>query len=163
MNKSLSQLSQKCSNGNTNDRAQEKTRNRSRIWSWTLNNYTEDDIVELSHNIWNNCPINKYVFQEEMGKTKHLQGVTQFENQVSFSSLKEFNNRIHWSKSRKGLKANIKYCSKESTRNGRIFTYGDVEKDLWKDKPKNTMTSAEIWDDMRRQHLEWLGLPEIGI
>jgi hypothetical protein len=166
MNRTVSQVSQDSTNGNTIVSA----RNRRRIWFWTLNNYTDEDIVSLSHNIWNNCPINKYVFQEEIGGngTKHLQGVTQFENQVSFSTLKEFNDRVHWEKDKMGLKACIKYCSKEDTRNGKLYTYGDVEKMLWKDKPKNTMTSAEIWEDMRRQSIadietnDYSHLPDMG-
>jgi len=145
--------SQKSDNGNTRVIATKDTRNRRRIWAWTLNNYTEEDICMLSHNIWNNCPVNLYVFQEEVGEqgTPHLQGIVQFVNQVSFSTLKEFHNKIRWEYNKKKLPANIKYCSKEKTRTGEIYTYGNVEKFLWKDKPKNTMTDEDIMTDLRNQ------------
>lgn len=140
------------SNGNTTFRDTRVSRNRARSWCFTLNNYTTECIVSLSHNKWNNMEITKYVFQEEIGEmgTPHLQGVVQFINQISFTSLKEFHNKVRWSKC-KNLKASIKYCSKEETRNGEIYTYGDVEKYLWKDKPKCTMTTKEIYIDMYNQ------------
>jgi len=145
------------SNGNTIRESNNSKRNRARIWFFTLNNYTEEEVVSLSHNKWDDMKINLYVFQKEIGEngTKHLQGVVQFNNQISFSSLKEFNKRIHWQKC-KGIKNSIKYCSKENTRDGKdaIYTYGDVEKYLWKDKAKNTLTMDEIIEDMRRQAIE---------
>lgn len=102
--------------------------------------------------------ITKYVFQEEIGeekKTPHLQGVVQFKNQISFTTLKEFHNKIRWSKC-KNLKASIKYCSKENSRNGEIYKYGNIEKDLWKDAghKKKLMPHKDLLEDMRRQMLE---------
>ncbi len=147
------------SNSNTILRDTKVARNRARSWCFTLNNYTKECIVSLSHNKWNNMEINKYVFQEEIGekKTPHLQGVVQFKNQVSFTSLKEFHNKIRWSKCR-NLQASMKYCSKEDTRNGEIYTYGDVEKWLWRDKPKCNLTSKDVYDDMCYQMINGIDI-----
>lgn len=152
----LSQCLRAVSNGNTRNRDSKVPRNRARTWCFTLNNYTEEDCVSMSHSKWDNLKIKKLVFQEEMGKknVKHLQGVVMFEEQISFSSLKKFNSKVHWSKCR-DIKASIKYCSKESTRNGEIYTYGDVQKNLWKDESKiELMDHEEMLEDMCKQMKE---------
>lgn len=142
------------SNGNTNNRDTKVTRNRARTWCFTLNNYTENDLVSLSHNKWKEMRILKCVFQEEIGKsgTKHLQGVVQFSNQTSFTSLKEFHGKVRWSKCR-NIKASIKYCSKQETRNGELYKHGDVDKWIWKDKPK-LISTDELYKDMKKQMIE---------
>ncbi len=143
------------SNGNTKESRHSSSRNRARTWCFTLNNYTDEDRVSLSHNKWDDLEISKLVFQEEIGgekNTKHLQGVVQFKNQVSFTTLKEFHNKIRWSKC-KNLQASIKYCSKQDTRNGEIYTHGNVEKWLWKDKSKKKelMSLQALYNDMKLQ------------
>ncbi len=142
------------SNDNTIKERPSSSRNRARTWCFTLNNYTTDDIVLLSHNKWQEIEISKYVFQEEIGKsqqTPHLQGVVQFKNQISFTTLKEFHNKIRWSKC-KNLKASIKYCSKQDTRSGKIYKHGDIDKQLWKDKNKKKLISyQEMVDNIKRQ------------
>ncbi len=149
------------SNGNTINRDTIIHRNRARSWCFTLNNYTTEDSVSLSQQKWNNMEITKYVFQEEIGenKTRHLQGVVQFKNQVSFTSLKEFHNKIRWSKCG-NLIASIKYCSKEETRNGEIFYFGNVEKWLWKDKSKCKLTTKHIYNDMYNQTINELEIKD---
>ncbi len=120
--------------GNTNIRDSKVSRNRARSWCFTLNNYLEEDIVTLSHPKWNNMRAKKICFQEEIGeesKIPHLQGVVQFEESVSFTTLKSFHPKIHWEKC-KSLPASIKYCSKVNTRNGKLYTHGVPEKFLWK-------------------------------
>lgn len=152
------------SNGNTTIEPAPSNRNRARIWFFTLNNYTAEDIVSLSHNIWgDNTKIKLYVFQKEIGQngTKHLQGVVQFMNQTSFSTLKAINSRAHWQKT-KGLINSIKYCSKEDTRDGgqeAIFTYGIIgtnyEKYLWKKKKEKLSDETilrhfrDMWSEER--------------
>ena len=127
--------SQPVPKGNTIKRDSKVNRNRARSWCFTLNNYIEEDIVTLSHPKWNNMRAKKICFQEEIGedsKIPHLQGVVQFEESVSFTTLKIFHPKIHWEKC-KSLPASIKYCSKEPTRYGKIYTHGVPDKSLWKD------------------------------
>ncbi len=150
-------LSHCVSKGNTMESRHTSSRNRARTWCFTLNNYTEDDCVSLSHNKWDEFEISKCVFQEEIGeenKTKHLQGVVQFKNQISFTSLKEFHNKIRWSKC-KNLNASIKYCSKEKSRNGEIYNYNCDKKLLWIDNKKEKMIKHDLMvTDMCKQMKE---------
>lgn len=90
---------------------------RSRNWCFTLNNYTNVDIGDIQAI---DC---KYVFQEEMGesKTPHLQGVLMFKDAKSFSKIKKMIPRAHWEKCKSKI-ASIKYCSKEDSRNGEIYS-----------------------------------------
>ncbi len=144
------------SNGNTNETRHSLSRNRARCWCFTLNNYSEEDIVSLSHNKWEDLEISKYAFQEEIGrekKTPHLQGTVQFKWQISFTTLKEFHNKISWRKC-KNLRASIKYCTKEDTRKAGTspYTYNIPDNWLWKDRNEIIlMTYTEIMANMREQ------------
>ncbi len=156
--------SQTVTKGNTTYSDSKRVRNRARSWCFTLNNYIEEDVVTLSHPKWENMGAKKIVFQEEIGedsKIPHLQGVVQFNESVSFSSLKAFHDKIHWEKCR-DLKASIKYCSKENTRNGKLYTYGVNEKQLWKGKkPKGGLDlfgPREMYASMREQMQDELEL-----
>lgn len=94
----------------------------SKNWCFTLNNYSNDDILEFTCS--NLSVVSKYVFQEEKGEngTPHLQGYLQFTNKKRpFSVFK--NKRIHWEKTR-SVEHSIAYCSKIETRVGKIYTRG---------------------------------------
>ncbi len=150
-------LSHPVPKGNTNKRDRKVPRNRARSWCFTLNNYKEEDVVTLSHPNWSNMKCKKICFQEEIGeesKIPHLQGVVQFEESTSFSTLKSFHDKIHWEKC-KSLPASIKYCSKVATRNGKLYTHGVSEKSLWKERIKNkglkNFGEKEMYEDMCRQ------------
>ena len=105
----------------TVDTVSGNTRNRSRAWCFTFNNYSDDDIVGLTQ-LWQD---ERYVFQEETGEegTSHLQGVVYYKNAVSFNSMKSISRSVHWERCRDVLKS-VAYCSKEETRTGRIYVSG---------------------------------------
>lgn len=90
---------------------------KNRNWCFTLNNYTAKDIKDLCTDDY------KYVFQEETGAngTKHLQGLIMYINARTFIHMKKLNSRCHWEPC-KNKTASIRYCSKEDTRTGNIFT-----------------------------------------
>ena len=117
--------------GNTSNMCHKRLRQRARSWCFTWNNYSKDNIDTLTHtfSVFGN---NKYIFQEEIGKngTRHLQGVVNFKNAISFFSLKKISSEIHWEKC-KNLKASIKYCSKEETRSGKLYQSGIEINELW--------------------------------
>lgn len=96
---------------------------RGRVWSFTHNNYDENDIVEYVDYLVNE----EYCFQEEMGEqgTAHLQGCCRFKNARTFSALKNRFKSTHWEMGRKWV-ALQQYCCKEESRVGRIFT--NIEK-----------------------------------
>ncbi len=150
-----------CCNTNSDKK---RVRNRAKSWCFTLNNYTEKDVVTLSRPKWKNIVTKKICFQEEIGKNgvPHLQGVVQFGDSVSFSTLKDFHGEIHWEKC-KSLAASIKYCSKSDTRNGKQYTHGILEKQLWKGSRKpmrlEGFDSKAMYKSMREQmqsyHVIW--------
>lgn len=68
-----------------------KKQSRARIWCFTINNYTEKDENHLLSYFKKYAK--KYVFQEEEEKTKHYQGVVQFNSQKTFTHVKKFMKR----------------------------------------------------------------------
>ena len=84
---------------------------RARRWSFTLNNYTEDEIVSMSHHFRGLT----FVIGKEVGAegTPHLQGYVEFKNQRDLSKLKTINERCHWEKSMGNRESNFEYCTKE--------------------------------------------------
>lgn len=85
-----------------------KTRN----WSFTLNNYTEEQLEQMEH-----MENMKMVFGKEVGEngTKHLQGYIEFKSPRTMSGVKKTLGikQIHLEPSYKGRMANIRYCIKE--------------------------------------------------
>ncbi len=97
---------------------------KTRSWVFTLNNYVGSDISDIL------LYLDKatYVFQEEIGDlgTKHLQGCFRFKSQRSFSSVKKSIPRAHLEKC-KHWRSSIDYCSKDDTRNGKVWHSKDVK------------------------------------
>lgn len=102
----------------------------SKQWCFTFNNYNIDKDVPIILDILseNNC---KYVFQEETGEsgTPHLQGSIMFENKVRPKSIFKLFPKIHWEKT-KDLKASLKYCCKEESRTGNVYSNIPLPKPL---------------------------------
>lgn len=106
-----------------------RNRNRSRGWCFTLNNHTDAEtncLVDLADNSRGAA----YVFQEEVGEngTPHVQGFVHFQNQVSFSTLRQWNPRIHWERAQ-SVSASVAYCSDPNKRRGRIWCKGFTLRD----------------------------------
>jgi len=100
-----------------------RNRERSRGWCFTLNNHTESDILALLDQTA--ATDAKYIFQEETGQsgTRHLQGTVYFPSQIAFSTVKQWNSKLHWERTR-DVAASVKYCSDIEKRTGRIFARG---------------------------------------
>jgi len=108
-----------------------RARQRSRGWCFTINNYTEAELVTfMDHAMVSDA---KYVLQEETGDngTPHIQGFIHFRNQVAFSTLRQWNLRIHWERTQ-DITASVRYCSDPNKRTGRVFAAGYTvqERDL---------------------------------
>lgn len=90
---------------------------KSRGWCLTINNFTEDDIEKIK---LLKC---EYCFQEETGEngTPHLQGMLYFKNARDFKQIKKIFETAHIEKMKNKL-ASMKYCTKEETRTGKIYT-----------------------------------------
>lgn len=115
-------MAQPVFSGNT----KEKKRERHRNWFFTLNNYNQTEILCLQQ--WFGTDA-EYVFQEETGEkgTPHLQGCFFMKNPVEFDYLKKHWDRWHIEVC-KDKKAAIKYCTKEQTRTGKIYTNMQIRK-----------------------------------
>lgn len=100
----------------------------SKRWCFTLNNYTKEDIGSMvpifSHE-------GSYIFQEEIGEngTPHLQGYIEFNRKLRPLSL-NLNPKIHWEKAKGNRQQNIEYCSKDDTKNGKVYTNMRIPKKL---------------------------------
>lgn len=90
-----------------------------RKYVFTLNNYSRDDIDGICWALKEA----KYLFQEEMGEsgTPHLQGYIEFENPRSWKATKKINNKWHLEICTNSEAAK-KYCTKEESRFGDIYT-----------------------------------------
>lgn len=90
-------------------------------WFFTFNNYTEEDIIMLRLLFDRICKL--YKFQEETGEngTRHLQGAISLIKKERFNTIKKYNEKIHWEKTR-NEEAAMNYACKEETRTGRIYT-----------------------------------------
>lgn len=89
---------------------------RSRSVCFTINNYTEDEVRELTENL---KVQDYYVFQRERGEngTPHIQGYCHSKNQKSLSAWKRIvGQRAHIEFARGDALSNKAYCTKESTR-----------------------------------------------
>lgn len=91
-------------------------------WFFTFNNYEEGDVTKIR--IVFNRLCKKYIFQEETGEkgTKHLQGSISLKVKARITELKKIDDRIHW-ETTKNAEAADKYCCKEETRSGRVFSH----------------------------------------
>lgn len=78
---------------------------------WTLNNYTDADVEAIK--TWGG--VDYTIFGYEVGEsgTKHLQGYSEFSQQMRLSALKKLHNSIHWEKRMGNQKQAIDYCKKD--------------------------------------------------
>lgn len=92
-----------------------------RAYSFTLNNYTVEDITSLKEIKY------KYIILgDEIGKsgTPHLQGYIVFSSPISFNSIKKQIPKAHIEPSIATAEQNREYCSKEKV----LFEDGDIPK-----------------------------------
>ncbi len=92
-------------------------------WFFTLNNYTQQDILHLKMRFNELCKW--WIFEEEIGKkthTPHLQGNISLKKKLRFTSIQKWDKRLIWSPTR-NVSASIEYCQKET----KIYTNLDLE------------------------------------
>ncbi len=100
------------------------TRRPSQLYQWffTLNNFTELDVLHLKMRFNKMCKW--WIFEEETGKegTPHLQGNISLKVKLRLTSIKKWDKRIHWEPTR-NVEAAIEYCQKET----KIYTNLDLD------------------------------------
>lgn len=92
-----------------------RTLARKRRWALTLNNYTEDELKGLVNIL--DTKNHKYLIGREIGEEKetpHLQIYIETKNPTKWSTVKNWNNRLHIEPCKGDRIANLKYCSKEN-------------------------------------------------
>lgn len=82
----------------------------SKNWCFTLNNYTDDDVI-----MFNNLECSYIVYGKEMGEsgTSHLQGFIIFNANRRLSSCKKIHDRVHWEIARGTSLQASDYCKKD--------------------------------------------------
>lgn len=123
------------------------TRIRSRSYCFTLNNYSDEEKINLKTWAQNNCCA--WIIGEEIGElnTPHLQGYMAFTNPTDFNTMKNLNKRMHIEKAKGKKDQNYKYCSKEgkfeqenmiskqdTIKNKILKQYNNVEWREWQEK-----------------------------
>jgi hypothetical protein len=118
---------------------------RSRAWCFTLNNYTEEDVITF-HNL--ECEY--IIVGKEMGEsqTPHLQGYVYFANARSFASMKKLNGKTHFEKAKGSPMDNYKYCSKE----GNFYEKGTMP----------SQGKRAVHNDVRKAVADGVGMREIA-
>lgn len=97
----------------------------SKRWCFTLNNYTEEELAQLT--LLGMAP-NKYIIGREVGEsgTPHLQGYFHFKKKVRPLEIKNISKKIHWEKCKGSEEDNFHYCSKGND----YFTNINCEREL---------------------------------
>jgi len=97
---------------------------RSKNWCFTLNNYTNEELEQLT-GLNGNKQIKYMIYGKEVGEqgTPHIQGYIMFQNQKLFKQIKKFiPERSHIEKAKGDIAQNVAYCSKD----GQAVEYGDI-------------------------------------
>lgn len=89
-------------------------------WTFTINNYLDEDIKLLTNIECNYCIWGKEIGTEN--KTPHLQGFITFKTSKRLTGLKKLHNKAHWEQA-KDNEAAINYCMKDND-----FTIRDLRK-----------------------------------
>lgn len=91
-----------------------KVNQKSRAYSWTLNNYSEEEYEMLKTGGTVGTP-NKIIIGKEVGEngTPHLQGYIYYNSPISWKSFKTANPRMHFEVSKGSHQQNFTYCSKD--------------------------------------------------
>lgn len=84
---------------------------RSRGWCFTLNNYTDEEIVQFC---FISAEYSIFGFEEgEKEETPHLQGFIYFKNAHTLESVRKMLNRAHWEPIKGTPQQAADYCKKE--------------------------------------------------
>lgn len=96
-----------------------QTRNRSRGWCFTINNYKNSDLIEFYEA---NADYGVFGFETGSEGIPHMQGYLYWINPIEFTTVKSYLTRAHIEKQRaRDPAAAIKYCEKD----GEVYEYGN--------------------------------------
>lgn len=119
-------------------------------WVFTLNNYTEQEVADIS--TWVNKGARGIGYSKEVGEsgTPHLQGFICMTKKCGLKKIKALNNRMHIEVMRGKIKDSEKYCSKQAS----LSIIGDmptekapkskVQEQMWDEVKSGSITEAEL-------------------
>lgn len=122
---------------------------RARNFCFTLNHYTDEDIVNIES--WMDDCATYIIYGKEVGEnlTPHLQGYAEFKTVMRMSALKKLNPRIHW-EMRKGTKYQaVMYCKKD----GQVTEHGEA-KNMGEPNKKNKNALLPFMDMVKAGDLK---------
>lgn len=161
----MSQISQEISSavgGNTKLQ-------RARRWTFTWNNYTEEDLSQLSQ--YFETTAEYYIIGKEIGEsgTPHLQGYFERKLQIRFETLRKILPKCHIEKAKGNREQNIEYCSKSGnyiakeqfTRENAIIKkkYSNI---TWKPWQQQIIDLIETEPDSRKIYWFWEPTGNVG-
>jgi len=97
----------------------------SRGWCFTLNNYTDMEVVKMKQ-LAKLKTVEKLIFGKEVGEecgTPHLQGYIYWSYSKKQKDMKLINNRLHLEVAKGGYMSQTKYCTKD-----KIFFHKNMKK-----------------------------------
>lgn len=131
---------------------------QSKNWVFTVNNYTEDDIL-----LFNTIECKYIVYGKEVGEngTPHLQGYIIFNSNKRLSALKKIHATAHWERSRGTSIQASTYCKKDNDfieRGECPIPPAELEKQRWKRTRELAENNElkEIDDDIYIKHYRTL-------
>lgn len=133
-------------------------------WCMTLNNWTEDELSEISSIVPKYCKF--AIIGSEVGEngTPHLQGYIEFITKRRPKSIFECN-RIHWEKAKGDRSSNVTYCSKDQDikiQHPPIETIKTISLDIMKSWQLELLDEIKNEPDDRTIHWLWSELGGIG-
>jgi len=119
------------------------SKQRSRGWCLTLNNYLEEEYNNLKSDDTLNT-VEKWIIGKEVGKngTPHLQGYIYFKNARTLEQVRGISSRAHWEIAKGNPKQNFKYCSKEGDFECKGFK---VFKPMYMVSPTLLLCELDLW------------------
>ncbi|QOW18373.1 replication-associated protein [Red-eared slider associated circular DNA molecule] len=117
-------------------------------WCFTINNYDEQDIIDVSK--W---PARYTIYGKEKGEqgTEHLQGFTILNKKSKLTGVKKLHKKAHWEAAKGTWEQAADYCKKDGdyTEHGTApltrKKQGEVEKERW-DKARNNAKMGNLDD-----------------
>lgn len=117
-------------------------RKKYRKYCFTLNNYTDLDIITIKEKIEKG----QYIIGKEVGtnNTPHLQGYVEFKNAIAFNAMKNIMPKAHIEKANGNKMSNFIYCSKDGNY---ITNITDIKIPK---KVKDPLEGKELYDFQKR-------------
>lgn len=141
-------------------------------WVFTLNNYTEQDLIEIERVV---VPLSLYItWGKEVGEeaaTPHLQGYVEWKTKKRLTQVKKLISRAHWEIAKSPRASNVSYCQKQGDffqyeapkkmkladllKSEVLASYNGVVWKPWQQSIVDLVDSSECSIDDRRIHWYW--------